>query len=165
MSTKVRVKKIVQKPRNDKPGLIDIELIDDTYYVEMTVEVSEEVPDEESVIDVDLELYATSEYDLFKDADDFYKQKEGSMADQSIISIGSFVIDSNGFKKSPEIFLNGSVLDVHEYDDCYEAKIECLHATYYAILDKYKGKKPKVGNVISSMFWVEMSIRKDFVCT
>ena len=161
MSTTVKIKKIVKRPRGDKPGLVDIELIDKTYYVEISADIFGEVPEVESYVEAELELHSIGDYDLFKNEDEFMKEKEGSMAPQSIIPTGSFSIGQEGWKKSSEIFLNGKILAVQEYDDIYTAEIECLNVVYYAILEKSKGRKPEIGNIISSMFNTEMIIEKE----
>lgn len=161
MSITVKIKKIVKRPRGDKPGLVDIELIDKIYYVEISADIHGEVPEVESYVEAELELQPVGDYDLFKDEDEFMKEKEGSMASQSIIPTGSFSIGQEGWKKSSEVFLNGKVLTVQEYDDIYTAEIECLNVVYYAILEKSKGKKPEVGNIISSLFNTEMIVEKE----
>ncbi len=161
MSTTVKIKKIVKRPRGDKPGLVDIELIDKIYYVEISADIHGEVPEVESYVEAELELQPVGDYDLFKDEDEFMKEKEDSMASQSIIPTGSFSIGQEGWKKSSEVFLNGKVLTVQEYDDIYTAEIECLNVVYYAILEKSKGKKPEVGNIISSLFNTEMIVEKE----
>jgi len=161
MSITVKIKKIVKRPRGDKPGLVDIELIDKIYYVEISADIHGEVPEVENYVEAELELQPVGDYDLFKDEDEFMKEKEGSMASQSIIPTGSFSIGQEGWKKSSEVFLNGKVLTVQEYDDIYTAEIECLNVVYYAILEKSKGKKPEVGNIISSLFNTEMIVEKE----
>ena len=161
MSTTIKIKKIVKRPRGDKPGLVDIELIDKIYYVEISADIHGEVPEVENYVEAELELQPVGDYDLFKDEDEFMKEKEGSMAPQSIIPTGSFSIGQEGWKKSSEVFLNGKVLTVQEYDDIYTAEIECLNVVYYAILEKSKGKKPEVGNIISSLFNTEMIVEKE----
>lgn len=161
MSTTVKIKKIIKRPRGDKPGLVDIELIDKIYYVEISADIYGEVPEEESCVEAELELHSVGDYDLFKNEDEFMKEKEGSMAPQSIIPTGSFSIDQEGWKKSSEVFLNGKILAVQEYDAIYTAKIKCLNVVYYATLEKSKGRKPEVGNIISSLFKTEMIIEKE----
>ncbi len=161
MSTAVKIKKIVKRPRGDKPGLADIELIDKTYFVEMSVDFYGEVPEKGSFAEVELELQPLGAYDLFDDEKHFMKEKKGSMAPQSIIPVGSFSIGHDGWKKSSELFLNGKVLSVRDYDDTYITEIECLNTVYYATLEKSKGGKPEAGNIISSMFWTEMIVEKE----
>ena len=161
MPTTVKIKKIVKRPGKDKPGLVDIELIDKTYYVEISADIFCEVPEVESYVEAELELHSIGDYDLFKNEDEFMEEKDGSMAPQSIIPTGSFSIGQEGWKKSSEIFLNGKILAVQEYDDIYTAEIECLNVVYYAILEKSKGRKPEIGNIISSMFNTEMIIEKE----
>ena len=161
MSTTVKIKKIIKRPRGDKPELVDIELIDRAYFVEISADIYGEISEEGNCVEAELEIRSVKNYDLFKDEDEFMEKKEGSMAPQSIIPTGSFSIGQEGWKKSSELFMNGKILSVQEYDDTYVSEVECLNIVYYAILDKNKGRKPETGNIISSLFLTEMIIEKE----
>ena len=161
MSTKVKIKKVIRNPINDKPGLVDIELEDGMYNIQMTVEVYEKTPGDMKTASADFTLYSMGDYDVFKDEEEFTKKKEKSMAPQSLIPIGSFTIGQDGWKKSPEVFINGKVLEVVEDDENYYAELECLNVVYYAIYKKGMGVKPEEGNIVSSGYWDEMEIQKE----
>ncbi len=161
MPTKVKIEKVIRNPRDDKPGLVDIELEDGMYNIQMTVEVYEKIPGDMKTASANFTLYSMGDYDVFKDEEEFTKKKEKSMAPQSLIPIGSFTIGLDGWKKSPEVFINGKVSEVVEDNENYYVELECLNVIYYAIFKKETGVRPEEGNIISSGYWIEMEILKE----
>ena len=158
MSTKIKILEVLKKAFENKPGLVAIEIQDNTYDINLIADYYGVLTDDED-IDVELELKQTGSYDLFKDEDAFMREKNSIMTSQSIIPVGSFSIGQNDFKRSSQVFLNGKIVSVKEFKDNYSLKIECLNTIYYLSIDK-NNKKPEVGNIISSLFNLEIVIEK-----
>lgn len=156
--TRVFLDKIIKKPKKNTFGLADIHYEDYKYYCPMTVGFFDELKDEK-IIDVDINIYAYDDYDVFENEEDFLKQKENSMAPESIVAIGNFCIENEGFKKSSENFINGKVINIQENEDNYYVELECLNIIFHAIYKKTK--KIEKGNIISSMYKTEIELIKD----
>ena len=155
---KAKIEKIVKPIEGDEPGLVDIEIQD--FICPMTVEVYDSMPALNSTVDGNIILYAFSDYRVYDNDADYYARSNNSMSHQSIIPMGYFPIDQQeNFEKSSVNYINGSVISVEESDDNYLVELECCDMIFYAIYKSQYGKKPSVGNIISSRYWAELSIQ------
>ena len=154
---KAKIDKIVKQIEGDEPGLVDIEIQD--FICPMTVEVFDSMPALNSTVDGNIILYAFSDYRVYDNETDYYARSNNSMSHQSIIPMGYFPIDQENFEKSSVNYINGSVISVEESDGNYLVELECCDMIFYAIYKSQYGKKPSVGNIISSRYWAELSIR------
>ena len=155
---KAKIDKIVKQIEGDEPGLVDIEIQD--FICPMTVEVYDSMPALNSTVDGNIILYAFSDYRVYDNETDYYARSNNSMSHQSIIPMGYFPIDQQeNFEKSSVNYINGSVISVEESDDNYLVELECCDMIFYAVYKAQYGKKPSVGNIISSRYWAELSIQ------
>ena len=155
---KAKIEKIVKPIEGDEPGLADIEIQD--FICPMTVEVYDSMPALNSTVDGNIILYAFSDYRVYDNETDYYAKSNNSMSHQSIIPMGYFPIDQQeNFEKSSVNYIIGSVISVEESDGNYLVELECCDMIFYAIYKSQYGKKPSVGNIISSRYWAELSIQ------
>ena len=158
MVTQAKITEIVKEIEGENPGLVDIEIENDYFFIPMTVEVYNKLPEVGSTVDAELVLYSFEDYDVFENEEAFIKCKKKSMAPQSIIPIGNFSIGQENFEKSCENYINGKVISAEEDEKYYLVELECLGVIFNAMYRKDFGDKPSVGNIISSTYWVEMEI-------
>ena len=161
MKTKVKIENIIKKPKDDLPGLVEISVSDERYYIEMNVDVYDKLPPIGSVVDAELIIYPVDSYDVYKNEDEFNKEKKGALASQSIIPLGKLLSDQAIQEKNSQNFINGKVIDMKEYEDYYLVNLESLKIIYSAILKKKDGIKPEIGNILSSTYSVEMELYQE----